>query len=77
MNARGISASKLMAGTLAAAALVAGGCGGDRPSPSKPGSSLEGRTYPTIASRAGPGAGGAAAETADTGKARFWKPIDY
>jgi len=64
MNAGRKLASKLLIG--AAGALLIGGCGREPP---------PGRNPPTASAQAAPT--GAAAKTADTAKARFWKPIDY
>ncbi len=63
--------SKLMPGVIAAAALIAVGCEEERSGAGRGGPGPEGLTAPTVAAAAGTGTA-----AADTGKARYWKPIE-
>jgi hypothetical protein len=73
MNVGGKFVSKLLIG--AAAAMLIGGCGREEPSAPNKREIPDNRTSPTVSAHAAPT--GVEAKTADTGKARFWKPLDY
>ncbi len=73
MNAYWKMVSKLLIG--AAVAILIGGCGREKPSAPNKRAIPDNRTSPTVSAPAAPT--GVEAKTADTGKARFWKTVDY
>lgn len=66
--------SKLMPGVIAAAALILVGCDRERSNADRDGAGLDGWTAPTVAAAVTPA--GTERTTAETGQARYWKPIE-